>query len=157
MLLSDDPVAGEVIKVMRRAGFERLLDVPAVPARAERGMRYDRATTVAPWDESWHIRSFGVTFTLLPRTWASAGMLRCYSLGWGLSNGKQTTRLLLAQANMDRATDAEELGYRLDTDLAEHTEHLERAVRQGQPWTSLHLAADLASALRTPTKDDQHA
>ncbi|MFF8500180.1 hypothetical protein ACF07L_05900 [Streptomyces anulatus] len=104
---------GPVLAVLRRTGFERIAEVPAVPADGRGRMRYPVRTEVAraegagdrpPPLEDWYLRSFGTRFDLLLRHWPRRGTTRCYSLGWGLSGPDQVPDLLLVQALDDRDT-----------------------------------------------------
>lgn len=85
-----------VVKVMREAGFERLLDVSAVPGDGRGRVRYSLRTPVLP-TENWYLRSFGTRFDLVLPGWPGRWGSRWYSLGWGMVDGRQTADLLLAQ------------------------------------------------------------
>jgi hypothetical protein len=98
---------GLTLETLREAGFERILDVPAVPADGRGRIRYRHQAEVLrtgggadaePYGELWSLRSFGTEFDLLLRHWLRSGLTRCYSLGWGLRDGEQVEDLLLIQA-----------------------------------------------------------
>jgi hypothetical protein len=78
-------------------GFERILAIPAVPSGNNTGHRYV-TSIVTDSGEDWSLRSMGMGFSLVTRSWLRSGMTRCYSLGWGLTAHGQTGCLLLAQA-----------------------------------------------------------
>ncbi|MBF9132210.1 hypothetical protein I0C86_25140 [Plantactinospora sp. S1510] len=77
--------------------FERLLALPALPADNATDHQYATKVTTDS-GESWSLRSMSTCFSLVARPWLRFGLTRCYSLGWGLVNGRQTHRLVLAQA-----------------------------------------------------------
>jgi hypothetical protein len=73
------PPFAEALTALRDRGFERLLDIPAVPG-----------------DDGWKIRRHDTGFRLLTPKWRRAGLSRVYSLGWGLTpSGLQGTVLLV--------------------------------------------------------------
>lgn len=100
------PTLRPMLAALRRAGFERILDIPAVPAGGRGRIRYRHQAEVLrtgdagaePHGELWSLRSFGTDFDLLLRHWLRSGLTRCYSLGWGLRDGEQVDDLLLVQA-----------------------------------------------------------
>ncbi|MDT0266829.1 hypothetical protein RM844_11055 [Streptomyces sp. DSM 44915] len=106
------PALGPILRALRVDRFERVGEVPAVPADGRGRVRYPHRTEVVralgdaeagQRGEPWSLRSFGTDFDLLLRGWPRLGMSRVYSLGWGLASGAQHQRLLLVQAVGDAA------------------------------------------------------
>lgn len=136
---SDEPA----LSVMAEAGFERILALPALPAANCTEHGYATAIVTDAGD-NWSLRSFGMQFSLVARSWLRSGMSRCYSLGWGLAAVGPTAALLLAQAFENDEATALELGSQLEVELRPIAAQLSWHVSAvwGQPC--LRLAADIA-------------
>ena len=78
------------------AAYRRLQDLPAVPGTNSAALTYDVSVPVEPDGERWYLRSYGLRFDLVHRSWLRQG-IRWYSLGWGIVDGEETAELLLAQ------------------------------------------------------------
>jgi hypothetical protein len=90
----------DVCRVLDSLGFVRLLEVFAVSRTS--AARYPVAERLASGQDVY-LRSYGVDFDLVGRGWSSRRYRRCFSIGWGLVDGRPTPGLLLAQAFADGA------------------------------------------------------
>jgi hypothetical protein len=136
------PSAEPATRLLAEWGFERILDLPALPAanRTEHG--YATAIDTAA-GENWSLRSFGTEFCLVARPWLRAGLSRCYSLGWGLTAAGQSNALLLAQAFEPDEASAAQLGDQLETCLGPFATQLVWLVSRLWERPCLRFAADL--------------
>jgi hypothetical protein len=131
---------------MHRQGFEEVSAVPAVPVTVATGVRYDAKIALAPRGELWYLRSFGTAFVIIPRGWLRTGPRRCYSLGDGLVLDAQSHRLLLAQAVLSTAAEAEGLASALAAALRPRVSHWASEVGQLAGRPCLTVAAELRAA-----------
>ena len=127
--------------VLHRHGFERVLDVSTVPLRNANRIRY--STVVRAAGEDWCLRSAGLPFRIVVRSWVRGGPRRCYSVGWGLVGEDQSDRLLLAQAFGLDSVDGAALGAALTAELTESVWWVDWSVGEQQGQTCLSLAAEL--------------
>ncbi len=148
---SDDPMTRAAVAMLSDQRFTRILDIPSVPVVNMARVRYSRLLRTDQDGELWYVRSPGTDFVIIPRPWLSAGMLRCYSLGWGLCGRQQTDRLLLAQAFLDDAVPARSLGATLTAALVPDVASW-CSWRVGQMWdrVCLWVAARLRSGAVEP-------
>ncbi|MFD8248518.1 hypothetical protein [Nocardia sp. NPDC059691] len=105
-----------VDKLLAAHGFERILDVPAVPTGNRSGVRLPMQ--VKTNSGTWQLRAFGTDFSLISRPWLRVGMFRCYSMGWGFVDERSNADLLLAEAFLAEQEQAEQLGRRLCFELS---------------------------------------
>ncbi|MDG4765260.1 hypothetical protein O7632_14310 [Solwaraspora sp. WMMD406] len=141
-----------VVQAMRRYGFERLLDLPALPVGGADPLRYGHHAPARHGRGGWQLRGVGTEFDLLRPGWLRIGLTRGYSLGWGLGGDGSGSTVLLAQAvdptsghttNETAADGLARLGQELETVLAGHGVAGVWTVGAFRRLACLRFAADL--------------
>jgi hypothetical protein len=92
--------------VLAANGFERLLAVPALPWAGSGAPGYGDPLRLAPDRSQWTLSSDELQFTLIKQSWVRAGLLRVFSIGWGLSGGVQHGGVLLGEALLESQGEA---------------------------------------------------
>jgi hypothetical protein len=127
------------------AHFERILDVPYLPANNQQRVYYPLSVDTGQSLGRWYLRVAGLDFTIVNRSWVRAGMRRCYSLGWGGTDRGQIPHLLLAQAFSATETDAHTTCELMVDQLAPVSDRLSSRVDEQWGWHCVRLCAELRS------------